>query len=139
MEMLHKAPGVSVRQVEQGADSIALIADAVVALPQTLQAIADRRAAQARQAEQETAARQQKIAAGVFWFRERYADRRRQEAEAVRDDLARVLDGPSTERAFITLLDGVEERQRAALKVEAEQKAALEAKMRPRSSPGMGW
>jgi Ti-type conjugative transfer relaxase TraA len=206
MEMLHQVLGVSARLVEQGADSIARTADAVAALPQALQAMADRRAAQARQAEQERAARQQEIAAGVSRFRDRYADRRRQEAEAARDDLARravatwedlirahhaalpgiatdpglkgtreqliqfaraldrtpevahalrtrgpefgmetrpnlarVLDGASAERAVVVLLDGVEERQRAALKAEAEQKAALEARMRPRSSPSMGW
>ncbi len=56
-----------------------------------------------------------------------------------RPNLARVLDDPSAERAVTALLDGVEERQRAALKAEAEQKAALEARLRPRSSPSMGW
>jgi hypothetical protein len=56
-----------------------------------------------------------------------------------RPNLARVVADESPERAVTALLDGVEERQRAALKAEAEQKAALEARLRPRSSPSMGW
>jgi hypothetical protein len=86
MRLLHEALGVSAGLVEQGAESIARIADAVAALPQ---AMADRRAAQARQAEQEKAERKQEIAAGVSRFRDRYADCRRQEAEAALYDLAR--------------------------------------------------
>jgi hypothetical protein len=60
-------------------------------------------------------------------------------------NLARVLADRSCERGVVALLDGVEERQRpvlkaeAALKAEAEQKAALGARRRPRSSPSMGW
>jgi hypothetical protein len=107
--MLHQALGVSAQLVEQGADSIARIADAVAAVPQALQAMADRRAAQARQAEQERAARQQEIAAGVSRFRDRYGDRRRQETEAARIDLARRAVAPWEDliRAHHAALPGI--------------------------------
>ena len=53
-----------------------------------------------------------------------------------RPNLARVLADPSPERALTALLDGVEAKQRATLKAEAERKAELEAKQRPAPRPG---
>ena len=49
-----------------------------------------------------------------------------------RPNLARVLADPAPERAMTTLLDGIEARQRATLKAEADRKAELEEKLRPR-------
>jgi Ti-type conjugative transfer relaxase TraA len=49
-----------------------------------------------------------------------------------RPTLARVLADPSPERAMTALLDGIEADQRAKLKAEADRKAELEAKQRPR-------
>ena len=49
-----------------------------------------------------------------------------------RPNLARVLADPSPERAVTALLDGVEAGQRTKLKAEADRKAKLEVKQRPR-------
>ena len=58
-----------------------------------------------------------------------------------RPNLARVLADPSPERVVTALLDGAEADQRAKLKAEADRKAELEAKQRPRRgfSPSPGW
>jgi hypothetical protein len=91
MQGLHDALSVSIRLVEQSTASIERMGAMVAAWPQALQAMADRRAETARQAEQAKAALRQEIGAGMARFRERHAERRQQEAQTTHDDVARRL------------------------------------------------
>ena len=107
--LLHSALDASARLVERHDAAFERMARLVTLLPQALKLVAGRAAERAMQAERERAL-QAKIQAGMAGMRERHAQHLRQQAEAARDDRARVVveTWESLIRAYHAALPGIE-------------------------------
>ena len=88
--LLHSALDASARLMGRHDTAIERMAGLVALLPQALKLVTGRAAERALQAERERAL-QEKIKAGMAGMRERHAQHLREQAEAARDDRARVV------------------------------------------------